>query len=99
MCYSGNQEGGSVSLIKKASDENTLIGGAWARYHSGLSLTISKWSKKKVPTPKGQGRFCVVPPCIYTLPRVIPEIKKPLSTLGQGRDRGTTLHYTLMAIP
>ena len=55
--------------------------------------------RKKVPVPKGQGRFCVVPPCIYTLPRGVPEIKKPLSTLGQGRDRGTTLHYTLMAIP
>ena len=55
--------------------------------------------RKSVPAPKGQGRFCVVPPCIYTLPRGVPEIKKPLSTLGQGRDRGTTLHYTLMAIP
>ena len=41
----------------------------------------------------------MVPPCIYTLPRGVPEIKKPLSTLGQGRDRGTTLHYTFMVHP
>lgn len=32
----------SSFLIKKASDENTLIGGALARYHSGLSLTIRR---------------------------------------------------------
>ena len=25
--------------------------------------------------------------------------KKPLSTMGQGRNRGTTLHYTLKACP
>ena len=41
----------------------------------------------------------MVPPCIYTLPAEgIVSIKKPLSTMGQGRDRGTTLHYTLMAL-
>ena len=27
------------------------------------------------------------------------ETEKPLSTMGQGRIRGTTLHYTLKACP
>lgn len=30
------------------------------------------------------------------LPQGFPKIKKPLSTMGQGRIRGTTLHYTFL---
>ena len=72
-------------------------GGALARYHSGFSLSIKAAAHKKTPCPTGQGRVAW-----YHLAFILCQpdgIKKPLSTMGQGRNRGTTLHYTLMANP
>ena len=58
-------------------------------HKKSLYLTYQTEAHGAVPL-----RFIAQPPGIGR-----EETKKPLSTMGQGRNRGTTLHYTLKACP